>query len=122
MSSLNFALITFSVCVIAIGQIAMKYAAQKITLAHGQTVTEFFQANIYPFAIIALAMLLYLFSTAAWVMALRTTPLSVAYMFNAMAFLFVPVLAVLIFSEALPKFYFPSLALILIAIFMLSKG
>ncbi len=61
MSSLNFALITFSVCVIAIGDIAMKYAAQKITLAHGQTVTEFFQANIYPFAIIALAMLLYLF-------------------------------------------------------------
>ncbi|MEM7268166.1 MAG: hypothetical protein AAF401_02815 [Pseudomonadota bacterium] len=122
MSSLNFALIAFAVCVIALGQTAMKYAAQKITTSAEQTWMGFAQANIYPIMIIALAMGFYVVSTIAWVAALRSTPLSVAYMFNAVAFVIVPVLAVAIFSEQLPKFYFPSLGLILLAIFLISRG
>ena len=122
MSNLNFALISFSVCSIALGQTTMKYAAQRIATSPGQTFLGFVQANIYPIAIIVLTMVLYLLSAIAWVAALRSVPLSIAYMFNAMAFLIIPILAVVVFSETLPRYYFPSLGLIVFSIFLLSKG
>lgn len=122
MSPLNLALISFSVCVIAVGQSAMKFAALKIVTRPGQGVVEFLRDNLVPMAVVGGAVSLYMLSTAAWVYALRTTPLSVAYLFNAMAFLLVPALAVVLFAEDLPRYFLPALALILTAIFLLSRG
>lgn len=121
MSSLNLYLIIFSVFVIAIGQTAMKYASQKLTYSPGQSLTEILQTNMYPIGIILLAILSYLISTVAWIIALRTVPLSVAYMFNSAAFLIIPALSVLFFSEELPKYYFASLGLIVAAIILLTR-
>lgn len=121
-SSLNLALISFAVAVIAAGQIAMKVAAQKLVIESGQTVLGFVRDNTAALVIVGGAMSLYALAMAAWILALRTTPLSVAYLFNALAFVLVPALAWVLFGEALPRFFVPALVLILVSIGLLSLG
>lgn len=122
MFSLDYILIMGSVCVIATGQIAMKFASKALVFEDGQTFVTLLRLNIFPIAIVCVAMCLYFVSTFAWVYALRTVPLSVAYMFNSLAFVLVPIAGFILFSEALPRFFVPGLALILIGILLVSRG
>ena len=68
----------------------------------------------------ALALFLYLQSTLAWVHALRTVPLSVAFMFNSLAFVIVPVAGFLLFGEQVPRFFLLGIALIVTGIVLVS--
>ncbi|CAA2138540.1 hypothetical protein [Hyphomicrobium sp. ghe19] len=102
----DYILISGAVLVIAVGQIIFKYAAQQLHIDEGRTLVRIALDNLFPIILVALALGLYVLSTIAWIQALRTTPLSVAYIFNAMAFLIVPLAGVVFFGEPLPKFFF----------------
>src|SRR3712207_8566032 len=94
-----YALALFSVIVIAIGQSIFKYSALRFTFTAGQTIVEWAQQNVAPLAAVIGALSLYMVSTVAWITALRTIPLSVAFMFNALAFAFIPIVSMLFFNE-----------------------
>lgn len=116
MFNLNYALVIASVSVICCGQLIFKVAAKNLVLSGEQAILPLIRANAFPLSLIAAALLLYLLSTFAWVYALRSIPLSIAFMFNALAFAIVPISAFLLFGEQVPRLYFPGLLLIVIGI------
>ncbi|MEL7140356.1 MAG: transporter [Pseudomonadota bacterium] len=59
------------------------------------------------------AMVLYGTGALMWIFALRTAPVGLAYTFNALGFLFVPILSMAAFGEPLGWKYFAGVALIL---------
>jgi len=119
--SLNaYALALFSVIVIAVGQSIFKYSALRFTFIPGQTLIEWIQQNVVPLAAVTGALSLYMVSTVAWITALRTIPLSVAFMFNALAFAFIPIVSTLVFGEQLPRFLVPALILIALGIYLIT--
>ena len=99
MFNLNYVLILASVMIISGGQLAFKYAANKIQVGSNATLVEMARVNVVPISIIVLALTMYLISTVAWVQALRSIPLSVAFMFNSLAFVIIPVLSWVFFGE-----------------------
>src|SRR5688500_14297579 len=105
-----YALALFSVVVIAIGQSIFKYSALRFTFTADQTSIQWVQSNVAPLAAVIGALSLYMISTVAWITALRTIPLSVAFMFNALAFAFIPIVSAMFFGEQLPRFLLPGLA------------
>jgi multidrug transporter EmrE-like cation transporter len=115
-----YALALFSVIVIAIGQSIFKFSALRFTFTAGQTIVEWAQNNVAPLAAVIGAVSLYMVSTVAWITALRTIPLSVAFMFNALAFAFIPIVSSLLFGEQLPRFLVPALILIALAIYLIT--
>lgn len=122
MSSLNYLLIAGAVVVIACGQILFKFAAQRLTFPDGASLTAIVSANLQPLALVLVAVTLYALSTVAWIQALRTVPLSVAFMFNALAFVLVPGAGFLLFGEAMPRYFFLALAMIVGGIFLVTRG
>jgi drug/metabolite transporter (DMT)-like permease len=115
-----YALALFSVIVIAIGQSIFKYSALRFTFATDQTIIQWVQSNVAPLVAVIGALSLYMISTVAWIAALRTIPLSVAFMFNALAFAFIPIVSSLLFGEQLPRFLIPALILIALAIYLIT--
>jgi multidrug transporter EmrE-like cation transporter len=115
-----YALALFSVTVIAIGQSIFKYSALRFTFTAGQTIIEWVRDNVAPLIAVIGALSLYMISTVAWITALRTIPLSVAFMFNALAFAFIPVVSMLFFNEQLPRFLLPGLASIAFGIYLIT--
>ncbi|MBB3020114.1 multidrug transporter EmrE-like cation transporter [Microvirga lupini] len=115
-----YALALFSVIVIAIGQSIFKYSALRFTFTAGQTIVEWVQQNVVPLAAVAGALSLYMVSTVAWITALRTIPLSVAFMFNALAFAFIPIVSAMFFGEQLPRLLLPGLASIALGIYLIT--
>ena len=115
MYSLNYILIIASVAVIAFGQILFKVAARNISFTPGSAYTVIVNSNLYPIALIIVAVVLYSLSTVAWIQALRTVPLSIAFMFNSLAFVLVP-------SAAIPRYFIPGLFMIIVGIFLISRG
>ncbi len=115
-----YALALFSVIVIAIGQSIFKYSALRFTFTAGQPILEWVQQNFVPLAAVVGALSLYMVSTVAWITALRTIPLSVAFMFNALAFAFIPIVSMLFFNEQLPRFLLPGLGLIAAGIYLIT--
>jgi drug/metabolite transporter (DMT)-like permease len=105
MFDLNYFLVAVSVLTIAVGQILFKYAALNIRIVPDRTAYELICSNILSIGMVGLALLLYFVSTIAWIQALRTMPLSIAYTFNALSFLIVPIAGVVLFGEALPRFF-----------------
>lgn len=122
MFNTNYIYIIGAVTVIALGQILFKYAAQQLQIDAGQTYEQLLRDNIYPFGLVLLACTLYLISTVAWVQALRTVPLSIAFMFNSLAFVLVPAAGFLLFGEQMPKYFFPGLLMIICGILLVSRG
>lgn len=122
MFSINYIFIVGAVIVIAIGQITFKFAAQSLRILPSQSPLALLRDNAMPLSLVALALLLYLLSTIAWVYALRTVPLSIAFMFNALAFVIVPVAGFLLFGEQVPRFFLPGLLLIVGGIALVSLG
>ncbi|OHV89174.1 hypothetical protein [Mesorhizobium sp. ORS 3428] len=120
MFSINYIFIIFAVAVIAIGQITFKFAAQSLRILPSQSLLTLLRDNAWPFSLVALALFFYLLSTLAWVHALRTVPLSVAFMFNSLAFVIVPVAGFLLFGEQVPRFFLPGIALIVTGIVLVS--
>jgi len=115
-----YALALFSVIVIAIGQSVFKYSALRLDFAPGDSLAELMHRNVTPLAAVAGALSLYLVSTAAWITALRTIPLSVAFMFNALAFAFIPIVSATFFGEQLPRFLIPGLMSIAVGIYLIT--
>jgi len=106
MSSFNLLLIIAAVLIIAIGQLIFKFAALNFIVIPGHSYVEFVRYNIFVISLVGLALILYALSTVAWLIALRTVPLSVAYLFNGLAFVIVPIAAVIIYGEILPRYFY----------------
>jgi multidrug transporter EmrE-like cation transporter len=120
MFNINYVFIVFAVVVIAIGQITFKFAARSLRFLPSQPPLALLRDNALPLSLVALALFLYLLSTLAWVQALRTVPLSIAFMFNALAFIVVPVAGFLLFGEPVPRFFLPGIVLIIAGIVLVA--
>lgn len=118
----NYVLILLSVLVISFGQIMFKLAARSVKTDWQNSWVELVQQNALPIGLIVIALSLYFLSTIAWVYALRTVPLSVAFMFNALAFIIVPSAAFVFFGEAMPKHFLLGMPLVLVGIYLISRG
>ncbi len=116
----EIALIILSVVVIAAGQVIFKFAAGRFVHEAGASTIDLVRLNLMPLGLVGFALFFYLLSTVAWIYALRTVPLSVAFMFNAMAFLIVPVAGFLLFRESIPTYFVPACALIIAGIVLVS--
>jgi drug/metabolite transporter (DMT)-like permease len=91
----SYGLVAFCVCALAAGQIMFK-------LVSGRTHALMdILSNRETLFIFAAAAALYGASTLAWIVALRSIPLSQAYLFMALGFVIVPVAAHLVFGEPL---------------------
>lgn len=98
MEKLKIAQIIASVVGISVGQLLLKIAATN--LRNPDTLGFWllgFRINAYLFAGFAVLGI----STLIWVWVLREVPLSVAYPFMALAFIFVPILGWLVLNEPL---------------------
>jgi multidrug transporter EmrE-like cation transporter len=115
-----YALALFSVIVIAIGQSIFKYSALRLDFVPGESLVELIRRNFAPLAAVVGALSLYMISTVAWITALRTIPLSVAFMFNALAFAFIPIVSTIFFGEQLPRFLLPGLGAIAFGIYLIT--
>lgn len=93
------------VLVIVVGQVLFKVAADSLRLDGALSVTSNVQNNLKPLMLTMLALVLYFASTLAWVLSLRSVPLSLAFMFNAISFALVPLAGFLVFGEAVPRFF-----------------
>lgn len=122
MINVNYIVIIGVVLVLAAGQITFKFAAQSIRILPSQTLFNLLRDNALPLSLVAVALLLYLLSAIAWVYALRTVPLSIAFMFNALAFVIVPAAGFLLFGEQIPRFFLPGLAFIVAGIILVAAG
>jgi undecaprenyl phosphate-alpha-L-ara4N flippase subunit ArnE len=90
---MTYASLLLFAALLAVGQLLFKKAAMAGA------------ADVFPWAYLngwmALALLLYGAATLLWTWILRTTPLSTAYPFAALAFVLVPLLASAVFGEEL---------------------
>jgi multidrug transporter EmrE-like cation transporter len=120
MFSINYVFIVFAVVVIAIGQITFKFAAGSLRFLPSQSPLGLLRDNALPLSLVVLALFLYLLSTLAWVQALRTVPLSIAFMFNSLAFIIVPVAGFMLFGEPIPRFFLPGITLIIAGIVLVA--
>lgn len=90
-----YVLVAFCVLALTSGQVMFKVVSSRIvTLADLRTDTV-------ALAIFAFAASLYAISTLAWVVALRSLPLSQAYLFTAAGFVLVPFAAHFLLGEPL---------------------
>jgi len=101
----------------AAGQVLFKLAAMR---SSDMAVPDGFWKFANGYLIVGL--FLYAFLTLLWVWILRSVPLSKAYPFVALAFLFTPLLARFILGELLPASYFIGLALIAAGIIVVVRG
>jgi drug/metabolite transporter (DMT)-like permease len=122
MAKLDLVLILFSVAVIGIGQIIFKFAAREMKIDFGQSTILIVKTNLFPLGLVLLTVTLYCISTLAWVYALRTVPLSVAYMFNSLAFVLVPLAGFLMFGEQMPRYFILGLVMIIGGIYFISRA
>lgn len=98
MSLANILLTILCVACISCGQVLFKVAARSAGPG-GDFLTAARELAGSPFLLGGLVV--YLGATALWIWLLRTIPLSVAYPFMALAFLFVPILAAVFLGEPL---------------------
>ena len=83
MFNINYIFVLGSVIIIACGQIIFKFAAKELHIDSTQAYVAILKTNAYPIGLVVVALALYLISTVAWVQALRTIPLSIAFMMFA---------------------------------------
>lgn len=87
MSIFQFFLILFTVVLLSIGQILFKLAAGGIDLSLSGIIPSLMSHRLI------IALFVYSIATILWLVALKDTPLRVAYPFAALAFFIVPTLA-----------------------------
>jgi len=113
-----FKLVVFSL-IVAGGQLAFKRVAQRLGDLSGVG-PIFRQLAFDPWFIGALA--LYGIGTLLWVLALRETPLSRAYVFVALAFALVPLGATVFFNETLGPRYYLGLLLVIAGVTVIGSA
>ncbi len=101
----------------AVGQVLFKLAATRSTdLESARGMLGF--VNMYLIA----GLFLYAVLTLAWVWILKSVPLSKAYPFVALAFVFTPLLSKLVFGEVLNIAYFLGMALIAAGVIVIARS
>jgi drug/metabolite transporter (DMT)-like permease len=98
MNLANILLTVLCVACISCGQVLFKVAARS-TSEYGDVLSAARELAFSPFLIGGLV--IYLGATVLWIWLLRTIPLSVAYPFMALAFLFVPAMGAAFLGEPL---------------------
>jgi multidrug transporter EmrE-like cation transporter len=101
----TYIILIFCVLVIVMGQFLFKIAASNLRFNAENSAIQTISVNIRPILYVLTAISLYIVSTMLWVFALRTVPLSTAYMFNALAFILVPLGGFLLFAEPMPRLF-----------------
>jgi len=118
----SFIALLLAVIAIGVGQIGMKYVAQIASYDAALSLKDNLFANKRTATFFIGICFLYFLSMILWIYGLKNVPLSLAYMFNAIAFVTVPLLAVLIFNESINKFYWLGLILIIAGLYFTVKG
>jgi drug/metabolite transporter (DMT)-like permease len=93
----------------SVGQVLFKLAADRSKHHEGTAFLGALFADVY----FLLAVIIYLGLTLLWVWVLTRVPLSRAYPFVVLAFVFTPALAAAFFGEQLGLWYFVGLTLVL---------
>lgn len=114
MSLLQVIALLFCVALIALGQILFKYVSVLSVEANG--------SNVRVLAWAAVALAVYGAATIIWIYLLRLIPLTKAYPFMALSFVFVPLGAMVLFGERLNTTYALGLALIIAGVLIVSKS
>ena len=96
MSLKGFALVLACVVLIGVGQILFKSAASQLRLEGDAWTALQSAAN----AALVAALATYALATVLWLLALRSTPLSIAFPVYALTFVIVPILAHAFLGEA----------------------
>jgi drug/metabolite transporter (DMT)-like permease len=109
MTAINVAILIVYSLGMSFGQMLFKLAADQTKLDHSSTFIRSLLMSGYFYG----AVLLYGILSLIWVWILTRVPLSQAYPFIVLAFVFTPALGVLFFGETLNASYLASLALIL---------
>ncbi len=116
MTIADFALLVVYALGMSFGQVLFKLAADhaKLDAAAG------FWAGLLGSWHFYVSVAVYGLLTIAWIWVLTRIPLSRAYPFVVLAFVFTPILAALLFGETLDARYFASLALIVAGLALLA--
>jgi drug/metabolite transporter (DMT)-like permease len=124
MTILQVTLLTLYALGMAIGQLLFKYAAEQIATIPGGSAPDFLvrllKLAFDPFFVLAIG--LYMLISVLWVWILSFTPLSRAYPFGALAFIFTVVIGVLFFREMVTRTYLLGLGFILVGILIISRS
>lgn len=112
MNGLHYAMLTAVAACLAVGQLLFKLSAQNLG------------SNAAPAGLLSLlgsvpflsALVIYGLATLAWVYLLSQVPLSRAYPFMALSFVFTPILAHLVLHEALDVKFFAGTALLVLGV------
>jgi multidrug transporter EmrE-like cation transporter len=100
------------------GQLLFKIAADRLAVGRGVAPL----AASFLSMPMALALVVYAFTTVLWVYLLHGVPLSRAYPFTALAFATVPLLSRFVFGDALDGRYLLGLAVMLVGLYLVSAG
>jgi drug/metabolite transporter (DMT)-like permease len=124
MTILQVTLLTLYALGMAGGQLLFKYAAEQIAMIPGGTAADFLvrllKLAFDPFFVLAIG--LYMLISVLWVWILSFTPLSRAYPFGALAFIFTIVIGVLFFRETVTRTHLLGLGFILVGILIISRA
>lgn len=116
---IHFVLIGLLQCaLLASGQVCLKFAMQRM-MAFSWT-GAYFKALLTN-GYLALAGVFFMSSTILWMKILRTYPLSLAYPFTGVAYVFGMLAALLIFQETIPVTRWIGVALIIGGVFFLVR-
>lgn len=110
-SMIHIKLILF-VLLLSFGQLFFKKSAVEKSLLE----IGFFQVNYWLF----FAVFLYVCATGIWINVLKTTPLSFAYLYTALGFVFIPIASHYLFSEKLTVQYWFGTAFIIVGLLIVS--
>ena len=99
--------------IIAIGQILFKLASRDVA---GADMASLMKLSVNGYFMLALV--LYGTATVSWVYVLRHFPLSKAYMFMGLSFVFVPLLSYLLLKEPVNLRYLAGAAFIILGIWL----
>jgi drug/metabolite transporter (DMT)-like permease len=116
MSSFQVAILVLYAFGMSIGQVLFKFAADRMTA----DTAEGFLSSVLGNGYFLLAFLVYCGLTVLWVWILTRIPLSRAYPFVVLAFVFTPALAFAIFGEPLDLWYLLGLGLVLCGLAVLT--
>jgi drug/metabolite transporter (DMT)-like permease len=100
----------------SVGQLFFKFAAQR---TRAQLGPYGFFVSLFSNGYFLVALTLYALLTLAWVWVLMRVPLSRAYPYVVLAFVFTPALAALFADERLDSWYFAGTALVILGLTLL---
>lgn len=115
MTAVNVSLLVFYAIGMSVGQLLFKLAADDVKAGSARAFAVGLLLNRH----FAVAVVVYGVMTVLWVWILTRVPLSRAYPFIALAFVFTPALAFLMFGESVSLRYFIGLTFILAGLIVL---